>query len=248
MGEKEESIVFMEDIYKDFGSVHALRGVDFNIHPGEVVGLIGDNGAGKSTLMNILSGVYSPSKGKIYHFGEEVKIKSVKDAKRIFNLEIVYQDQAVVPDLTVTDNIFLGREISRGPIGLLDSSRMNAEAERLLASLGLHVASTKQEVRFLSGGEVQGVAIARTLYFQADIVALDEPTTALSLKGAAKVGEYIKKLKKGNIACIYITHEIPRVYHCADRFVILSRGRKVRDVSKKEVPRSELEKIIMKAK
>jgi simple sugar transport system ATP-binding protein len=143
----------LENIHKFYGSVHALKGVDFEVGFNEVVGLIGDNGAGKSTLVGIIAGSIPKSSGRIFIKGKEVEIKSVKDARSL-GIEMVYQDQAVVDILSVAKNIFLGRELLRpGLIKLLDMDRMRAEAEKITRSLGLNIATPDQEVRFCSGGK-----------------------------------------------------------------------------------------------
>ncbi len=151
----------MQNIHKFYGSVHALKGVDFEVGSNEIVGLIGDNGAGKSTLVEIIAGSLSKSKGKIFVKGKEVDISSVKVARDL-GIEMVYQDQAVVETISVAKNIFLGRELLRSNlIKLLDMGKMKREAERITKSLGLDIPSPDQEVRFCSGGERQGVAISQ---------------------------------------------------------------------------------------
>lgn len=226
----------MKDIHKWFGEVHALRGMDFHVDSGEIVGLVGDNGAGKSTLMGILNGSISKSRGAIYWKGKESVISSVKDARGL-NIEMVYQDQALVDAKTVAENIFLGREPvkSFGPIKIIDRGEMRKRARETTESLGLEIASPDQEVRFCSGGERQGVAIARALHFKAELVILDEPTTALSVKGVEKVLDFIKQLRDEGIACIVITHNLEHVYPVSDRIVMLARGKKIMDVKKEKI-------------
>jgi simple sugar transport system ATP-binding protein len=194
------SFLKMENIHKFYGSVHALKGVDFEVgsneivglvgdKSNEIVGLVGDNGAGKSTLVGLIAGSLSKSEGKIFVKGKETDIPSVKSARDL-GIETVYQDQAVVETLSVAKNIFLGRELLRpGLFKLLDMKKMEKEAEESTKSLGLDIASPDQEVRFCSGGERQGVAISRAMYFKAELVILDEPTAALSVVGVRKVLE-----------------------------------------------------------
>jgi len=232
---KETPLVKMEDIHKWYGKVHALKGINFEIYPGEIVGLIGDNGAGKSTLIKILSGVLSKNRGKIYWKGEDVNVSSVKEARKL-GIETVYQDQAVIGCLSVAQNIFMGRQPVKpwGPVKVLDKGKMRREAEKLARDLKLHIPSPNQEIRFCSGGEIQGVAISRAMYFKASLVILDEPTTALAVSGVQKVLSFITRLKNEGMASIFVTHNLHHVYSVADRFVVLSRGEKVTDVKKEE--------------
>jgi simple sugar transport system ATP-binding protein len=243
-----EPLLRMEGIHKRYGSVHALKGIDFGVYPGEVVGLIGDNGAGKSTLIEIITGVHRPSEGIVYWNGEETVISSV-DKARALDIETVYQDQAVVDDRSVAQNVFLGRELtaSIGPFDFLDKSTMREEAETLTRELGLDIASPNQEVRFCSGGEKQGVAIARAMYFDADLVILDEPTTALAVTGVREVMKFIEQLKNAGTSCIFITHNLQHGYSISDRFVVLSRGEKLADLKHEETSPDELEEIQTRA-
>jgi len=237
-------LIKIQGIYKWYGKIQALKGINLEVYPGEIVGLIGDNGAGKSTLIKILSGVLSKNRGKIYWNGEETNISSVKEARNL-GIDLVYQDQAVIGCLSVAQNIFMGRQPikSWGPIQILDKSKMREEAERLAKNLKLHISSADQEVRFCSGGERQGVAISRAMYFKAKLVILDEPTTALAISGVNKVLNFIAKLKKEKIASIFVTHNLHHVYPVADRFVVLSRGEKVADVKKEETSVQDLENL-----
>jgi len=218
----------MENIHKFYGSVHALKGVDFEVGINEIVGLVGDNGAGKSTLVGIIGGSIPKSSGKIFVKDKEVEIPSVK-AARDLGIEMVYQDQAVVETLSVAKNIFLGRELCKpGLIKLLDMKTMRKEAERITKSLGLNIATPDQEVRFCSGGERQGVAISRAMYFKAELVILDEPTAALSLTGVQKVLEFIRQLKASGASVI--------------------KGKKIADMRKDETSIEELEHIQISGK
>lgn len=242
--DNEEPLLRMEDIDKWYGSVHALKDADFAVYPGEIVGLVGDNGAGKSTLVEIITGVHSQTEGTVFWKGDQVDISSVNEAREL-NIETVFQDQAVVKDRSVAQNIFLGRELTTGvgPAKILDKKTMRAEAEKITKDLGLNIASPEQEVRFCSGGEKQGVAIARAMYFDADLVILDEPTTALAISGVRKVLDFVKQLKKSGTSVIFITHNLPHAYSICDRFVVFSRGEKVNDVLKEETSTDELEEM-----
>ncbi|MEM2179032.1 MAG: ATP-binding cassette domain-containing protein [Candidatus Methanomethylicaceae archaeon] len=240
-------LIEMKKINKWFGSVHALVDVDFAIYEGEIVGLIGDNGAGKSTLIKILSGVLKADGGEIYYKGQKVKINSVKDSRKL-GIETAFQEQAIIDCLTVGENIFATREPIKRLLKVLpivDYERMLKIAEQELKKLGLTVPPEK-EVGFCSGGEKQGVIIARNMHFRSKLVILDEPTRALSIAGIITVHEYIKQLKREGIACIYITHDLHHVYPIADRIVMLNRGRKVLDIDKSKVTLEQLEKMILK--
>ncbi len=230
-----EPIIEMSNIHKWFGEVHALKGVDFKVYPSEVVGLIGDNGAGKSTLIKILTGLIPANSGKIFYEGEEVKISSVEEAREI-GIETVFQEQAIVDPLSVARNIFLGREITKfiGIAHIMDDEIMKKETEDLLESLKLDIASPEQEAQFCSGGERQGVAIARAMHFGARVLILDEPTRALSVSGVEKVQDYVSRVRDQGTGVIYITHNLERIYPIADRFFFLSRGKKKAEVKKGE--------------
>jgi len=234
----QTELVRMVNIHKWFGTIHALKGVDFTINRGEVIGLLGDNGAGKSTLIKILSGVYPPDKGEIYFEGKKVHFRSPADARKL-GIETVYQDQALAPNLSIVRNVFMGREIT-APLGFLNLKKMSEEAKRAIEALGLRIRSPLEPVAVLSGGERQGIAIARALYFKAKLVILDEPTAALSIKETQKVLDFIRLLKKENVSVVFITHNLYHVCEVADRFVVLFRGMKVADVPKEQTSIEEL--------
>ena len=178
-------ILETRNIHKRFGEIWALRGVDFVANHGELVGLIGDNGAGKSTLIKILAALYKPDSGEIYFEGERVKIHSPRDAHRL-GIETLYQDQVLVDCMEVVRNIFMGREITR-LFGFLRLKEMREKSMGILKSIGLSIESPDRNVKFLSGGERQGVAMARALYYKARVLNVDEPTIALSAKGVERV-------------------------------------------------------------
>jgi len=241
-------LVEMVNIHKWFGSVHALKGVDFRVDRSEIVGLVGDNGAGKSTLIKILSGLIPPDEGKIFFEGKEVHFRSPKDPMKL-GIETVYQDLMVVPYLNVYRNIFLGRELEKkvGPFKVLDIEKMKKEVERLLGDLGLRVASPDLPVEALSGGQRQAVVIARAMYFKTKLLILDEPTNNLSIKEARRVLDMVSALKRAGISCIFITHNLHHVYPVADRIVVLNRGVKIADLKKSETTVDEIEKLIVSA-
>ncbi len=243
-GNEEKNLVRMAGIEKSFGKVQALKGVDFEVRPSEVVGLVGDNGAGKSTLIKVLSGYHLADKGEIYFEEKKVTINSSLDARRL-GIETVYQEQALAPNMSISRNIFMGRESARS-LGFMDKKSMDRGSMEALESIGLHLRSPDALIAMLSGGERQGVAIARALHFKAKLVILDEPTIALSVKEARQVLEFIKQLGREGISVIFITHNLYHVFPSADRFVVLARGEKVADVEKKDTSVDELAELIVK--
>lgn len=241
-----ETLLELKNIHKWFGAVRALKGVNFQVKNNETVGLIGGNGAGKTTLSNIITGVYPPSKGEIYFEGAPVTISSVDEARKM-GIETVFQDQAVIDSMSIRENVFLNREIttSFGPFEFLNKKKMNKETREITENLGLNIPSPEQEIRFCSGGERQGTAISRAMYFSAKLVILDEPTTALSPKGSQKMLGYIKKLKSEDTSSIFISHNLQHIYEIADRFVLLSQGEMVRTIQKDETTEEELQRLVL---
>jgi simple sugar transport system ATP-binding protein len=238
----------MKGIQKRYEGVQAIKGLDFKVYKGETVGLIGDNGAGKSTLIKIIAGVIGKDGGEISWKGERVKVTCVKDARDL-GIETVFQEQALVDILSISSNIFLGREptMGAGPIKIIDYGRMNRESIPLLKGLGLRLESPDRELRFCSGGEKQGVAIARAVHYKAGLIILDEPTRGLSILGVEQVLTFVKRLKEQGCACIFITHSFQHVYPVADRFVILSRGMKFMDERKENLSLQEIEEKVVAA-
>jgi simple sugar transport system ATP-binding protein len=234
-----EHLIELRKVTKSFGSVNAIEDVSFYVDEGEVIGLIGDNGAGKSTLIKILSGVHAPDSGEIYIRGE--KANGWNSAKsRESGIETVYQDRALVVNQTIVRNIFMGREL-RNRLGFIAMRRQHEEAERLMRDIGFtsKVFSPNSLVATLSGGERQGVAIARALYYDADLIVLDEPTTALSLTETQKVFSFVENVRNKGRSIVFIDHNIYHVYDIADRFVILDRGRVVAEATRAEVGSAE---------
>lgn len=238
----------MRGIYKTFGAVIALDGVDFEIGMNEIVGLIGDNGAGKSTLIKILSGVYPPTKGDIYIKGQKIDPRrySVKEAHKL-GIETVFQEQALGVKQSIWRNLFLGREPTNN-LGFIKIDLAKRETDRMMKDfLGFRGGgvSTDSTVRTLSGGERQGVAIGRAMYFKADLIILDEPTRALSVKEVNKVLNFIHQLKDQGKSCVYISHTIANIYSVSDRFVILDRGRVVARYRRDEISELELNEVLI---
>jgi ABC-type sugar transport system ATPase subunit len=225
------TVVEMRNIAKHFGAVQALRGVDLALRHNEVLGLVGDNAAGKSTLMKVLSGAYIPDSGDILIEGERAHITSPMDARRQ-GIEMVYQDFALANNLDVASNVFLGREAVStrlGPIGVMDSRRMEREAQQLLNRLKIDIASVRLKVERLSGGQRQAVAIARATAFNAKVIIMDEPTAALSVAAIDKVLQLVRELKAQGASIIIISHRLEDIYQVSDRMIVLRQGRKVSD-------------------
>ncbi len=240
-----DPLLRLEGIVKRFGPIIALNNVNFHVNYGEVVGLVGDNGAGKSTLAKIIVGYHRPDKGKIFFEGREVRFKSPADARRA-GIEIVYQDMALVPYMSIYRNLFLNREVVKriGPFKVLDKRKMKELTLKLLRDIGIKEHDPDISISKLSGGERQSVAIARAVHFGAKLVILDEPTSALSIKESEKVLEYVLELKKKGVSSIIISHNIYHVYAVSDRIVVLDRGHKVLDIPRDAATPEEIIDVI----
>jgi fructose transport system ATP-binding protein len=217
-------------LVKRFGHVTALAGADFELYPGEILAVIGDNGAGKSTLIKLLSGALQPDEGEIRLDGELVHFRSPLDARRA-GIETVYQDLAVAPALDIASNLFLGRELRRrGPLGtvlrMVDKRAMRRQAAAALAELKVGVQSLKVAVENLSGGQRQGVAVARAAAWGRRVVIMDEPTAALGVKETGQVLDLIKRVRERGLPVILISHDMPHVFELADRIHIMRLGRR----------------------
>ncbi|MFP4563236.1 MAG: ATP-binding cassette domain-containing protein [Spirochaetia bacterium] len=233
----------LEKIDKWFGKIHTLKNINLEFGKGEVVGLVGDNGAGKSTLIKTISGYHQAEKGSIYWQGEMVKIRHPKIARQL-GIETVYQEQALAPHLSIARNIFMGREPSGGA-GFMNEKEMDEKSLKALEGLGLHIRSSEIPVSKLSGGERQGVAIARALHFEAKLVILDEPTVALSVGEVQEVLEFVRLLKKREVTVIFITHNLHHVYSVADRIVILAHGEVIHDICTADTDVDKLSDLIV---
>ena len=238
-------VVRMENIVKRFGTITALDGVDFTVDKHEVVGLLGDNGAGKSTLIKVLTGVYTPTSGQIYFEGKKVDIPSPREA-RALGIETCYQDLALVNQMSITRNFFLGRELLRrlGPITVLDMKGMNDQAREALKHIGIQIRSPQEKVGKLSGGERQSIAIGRARHFGAKLLILDEPTSALSVGETHKVLTYTQNAKERGLSVIFITHNVGHVYQVADRFTIIRHGHLVGNYTRDEVDEQDIADLI----
>jgi simple sugar transport system ATP-binding protein len=227
-------------LVKRYGHVTALNGVDFELLPGEILGVIGDNGAGKSTLIKIISGVHAPDHGEIYVKGKRVHNWSTAQARR-GGIETVYQDKALAEQQTVMRNLFMGRE-ETGPLGWLRLGRQREEAEALMRRIGFtsRLISPDSIVATLSGGEREGVAIGRAMFFRADLIILDEPTQALSLTQAREVLKFVEHARDEGASVILITHNVYHAYEAADRMVILDRGQLVGEFQRTDITALQL--------
>lgn len=229
----------LQGIEKHYGFVKALAGVDFEVHSGEVVALVGDNGAGKSTLLKVMSGAHPATQGTIRVGGQETVFSNPRDAAAA-GIQMVYQDLALVEGADIASNLTLGREpVRRGPLGwlgLLDKKAMRREAEREIRALGVTTAAVTRPVEMLSGGQRQVVALARSAVRVGDrehgVLLLDEPTAALGYAQTQQVGNLIRTMADRGIAVVVVTHNLPLCFEVADRINVLNRGRKVADVAR----------------
>jgi simple sugar transport system ATP-binding protein len=239
----------LRNVSKSFGEVRALENIDFQLGENEVVGLLGDNGAGKSTLIKIITGYYQPTTGDILFNGQKIDRLTVPKARKL-GVETVYQERALAELQSLWRNIFLGREL-KNKWGLLDVQRMKQETYRLMTqSMGFTSSAVNPNSRVgtFSGGEKQGVAIVRALFFDAEIIILDEPTMGLSLKETAKLTNFVTGIKKAGKSAIFIDHNILHVYNVADRVVVIDRGRIAGQFLTKDISLETLmEKMILVA-
>ena len=237
----EAPLIETRRITKSYGnSLVALRDVDFRVEANEIVALLGDNGAGKSTLVKLLSGINPPTSGDVLSRGKPVSLKSRADSEAI-GIETIYQDIAVVDSLSIWRNMFLGRELYSA-FGFMRENEMRELTMREL-SFGVDISgidNPDQLVGSLSGGQKQAVAIARAVLCRRSILLLDEPTSALSVRETNKLLGYISSLREKGTSAVFVTHNIYHAYDVADRFVVMSHGRKVHDIAKAETSVNEL--------
>jgi simple sugar transport system ATP-binding protein len=219
-------LVRVERVRKEFGAVVALEEVTLDVEAGEIVALVGDNGAGKSTLVKCIAGVYAPTSGQVLLEGQPVHFSSPLDA-RDQGIEAVFQDLALVNRQPVYMNMFLGRELMKGPLRRLDRVAMAAETQTLLDELAVRIDSPQKMIRDLSGGQRQGVAIARAAHWAQRLVLMDEPTAALGLSETRRVEELIRRMRDRGRAILIVSHSLDQVFRLADRICVLRRGRQV---------------------
>lgn len=243
-------LLSLQNVVKRFGGVEALKGVNMDVGKNEVVALIGDNGAGKTTLIKVITGVNKINGGEIYFKGKKFTTHSVKES-RDMGIETVYQEKALADLQSLWRNIFLGNEITTFG-GFINVKKQKEITERLLREeMGFtsSVITVNSDCTGLSGGEKQGVAIGRALYFDADLIIMDEPTMGLSLSETDKVLNFVKDIREKGKSCIFISHNILHIYDVADRFLIMDRGQIAADINKKDISMEQLnEKMLVLAK
>jgi len=242
-----EAMLQVRQLTKRFGGLTAVDRVDLDVHPGEVVGLLGDNGAGKSTLIKMVSGVYHPDGGQIIFQGKDIKLGSPMDALDL-GIETLYQDLALAENLNVYANIFLGREKTKpflGFIRVLDHAAMHSESQKVLKRLEIEIPSLRSQIKTLSGGQRQAVAIGRSIYWNAKLLIMDEPTAALGVQEQRKVLDLVRVLRSQNIPVIIISHQLHDIFSVSDRLVIMRRGKKVAERLTKETTPDEIVGLII---
>lgn len=215
----------MRGMSKSFGPVKAVVDVNLILNAGEILGVVGDNAAGKSTLMNLLMAVHKPDAGDIFIEGLSVRVDSPHTARKL-GIEMIHQDFSLSPNLSVMDNVFLGRELTRSVLGLpiLNRKRMKEISLQVIEETGIRLKSANTLVTDLSGGQQQAVAIARALAFDAKIIIMDEPTASLSVKAIPALLELMKRFRDEGISMIFITHRIQDIFDTCDRVMVLRRG------------------------
>ena len=243
-----EWLIEARNITKRFGHITALDGVDFAVAPGEIVGLVGDNGAGKSTLIKVLSGVHGHDDGELLWEGQPVRLTNAKQAMQL-GISTVYQDLAIVDTMSIFRNFVLGREEdSTRRIGFFKYLSLNTArktAREALRNVGITIRSVDEPAAKLSGGERQSIEIGRAVYYQAKLLIMDEPCSALSLAETEKVLTFMEAAKEAGVAVIFITHNVHQVFSVADRFVVLSHGTSVGSYDKHEKTKEELSEMIV---
>lgn len=236
----------LRDIKVAFGGLHAVDGVTINLYPGEVVALVGGNGAGKSTLVHTLSGAHPADSGEILINGKPVVIHNPRDARH-HGIEVIYQKLALADNVDAAANVFLGRELQTRT-GALDDEAMDSATQKVMGRLNPRFKNLKTEVRSLSGGQRQSVAIARAVHFNAKILIMDEPTAALGPAETAQVRELIGQLKSEGIGIFLISHDIHDVFDLADRISVMLQGKLVDTVNKNDVTTDEILAMIIMGK
>ena len=241
-----QEVLRTENVSKSFGRVTALRDASIRLMKGEVLGLLGDNGAGKSTLMKILTGFHKPTTGKIYFEGQEVELKSVSHARSL-GIEPVYQDLALINEINVYRNMFLQKELMRGGfLQILDDRTMRERAKEQLKEMGVNIPSVDVEISKLSGGQRQAIAVARSVYANAKVLLLDEPTAAMGVRESAMILDVIKRLKeKAEVSVIIVAHNYAHVFDVCDRLNLLQNGRITFDKATKETSIEELLHLVI---
>ena len=230
-----------------FGGRAIFNKIGFQINPGDRIGLVGRNGAGKSTLIKILSGAHQQDTGDLFFENNKVFFKSTKDAMKL-GIETIYQYSALIPQMSISRNIFIGRESTNmniGNIGIMKKKEMEEAAVKALNDVGLKLRSPNTPVNLLSGGERQGVVIARAMYFKSKFLILDEPTNHLSIKETNKVLDFVAGLKDQGVTSIFITHNLNHVFPIADHLCVMARGEKIADLQKDKTDIQELTNLLV---
>jgi ABC-type sugar transport system ATPase subunit len=222
----ERPILRLERVGKDFGAVIALRELSLEVFAGEVVAIVGDNGAGKSTVVKLIAGVHEPSRGRIFLNDREVRISDPSTSRRL-GIEVVYQDLALADEQAVYMNMFLGRELAKGPLRRLDRKRMQRETQATMAELDIRLPRVTARIRDLSGGQRQGVAIGRAMHWAHGLVLMDEPTASLGVQETRRTEELILRSRERGRAIIIVSHSLDQVFRVSDRICVLRRGQQI---------------------
>jgi simple sugar transport system ATP-binding protein len=240
-------LIRMQHIDKSYGKVRALHDATLTVNENEIVGLLGDNGAGKSTLIKVLSGAVSANRGDIFIRGRQVRFQTTTDAIK-HGIETIYQDSALVTELSIARNLFLGREPTKGPklLNRLDVKRMNEVADTLLKQVGItKTIPPKTPIGSLSGGERQAVAIARAMHFDSELIILDEPTNNLGVGETQRVLQFVRDARDSGHSCIFIAHNIYHVFQVVDRIAVMRQGTVVTDdIDPKTTTVEDVERVI----
>lgn len=244
---KQAPLLEMKGIVKDFGGLRAVVNVDLVLNSGEVLGLVGENAAGKSTLIKILTGVYTKTAGEIYWEGQKVELKSRADSLKL-GIDAIYQNLGLVETLNVPENLFLGKELKKKMLGItiLDNKKMERESRRFLKeTIGLDITNYRDPIINLSGGQRQAVAIARAIYWDANLVIMDEPTASLGVEEVLKTFEIVHNLKRNNTAVIFICHNLEHVFEVADKIMVLRAGKRVGFMDVKNADKQEIVSLMV---
>lgn len=250
---KSDFVIEATDIVKRYGHVQALAGASLQVRPGEVMALVGDNGAGKSTLAKVICGATAPDGGRLAFWGEATTVTSIRHAQEL-GVETVYQDLALAPDLTVAENMFLGREPVRagwfgGHPAVLDRRHMRAKAEEALRGIGIStLTSVDRTVRDLSGGQRQAIAVARAVMWAKAAILMDEPTAALGTRQTGIVYDSIRSAAARGLAIIVISHDIPKMLSLADRIAIMRQGRTIANLPARDLTLTDVVTLMLGGK
>jgi simple sugar transport system ATP-binding protein len=241
----EGPLLEVKGISKTFGQIRALDNVSFLLEKAEIIGLVGDNGAGKSTIISVLMGVYPPDEGEILFCGKKAQFSSPRDAREA-GIEPVYQQASLVELMNLWRNFFLGREITRriGPFHFLDKRTMKEASFGITQDIGVGLRTPDENVSFLSGGERQAICIGRSMYFDAKLLLLDEPTAALSVKETQRVLKFAEECRRRGVSVIIVDHNIHHIYPIVDKFVVLDRGSKIAELNREDVTAENVIQVI----